>query len=179
MAPCRSLEYPCHTRSHEIANAGLYFPFQRLSIRDRHQFLDHHRGQDQHILPGSNPCLCSWKFFVLNCCSQTDVTVPLRPTSSRSPKEDLYKSANFIALPSPEKLHQFQELVAGAKSGNVTVAESMAQVNYHPIKPRTYSQLSIACRRRLYSGEVSRCKQFKRHWCDIHSRRSRPAHAGC
>ncbi|KZP29893.1 hypothetical protein FIBSPDRAFT_946403 [Athelia psychrophila] len=54
---------------------------------------------------------------------QTDITVFLQPDATRK-NSDLYKPPGSIALPPPEKLAQFRQLILAAKTGTVQVAEA-------------------------------------------------------
>lgn len=64
---------------------------------------------------------------------QTDLTVPFKPTSD-TPSEisKLYKPAENIAVPTPEKLAAFRDLVVGAQQGKVLVSEATSQVCLNP-----------------------------------------------
>ncbi|KAF9505973.1 hypothetical protein BS47DRAFT_1399926 [Hydnum rufescens UP504] len=57
---------------------------------------------------------------------ETDVNVPLRPTLESS-RFALYKAADRIRLPAPEKLRRFRELIGGAKTGKVTVGDDVSE----------------------------------------------------
>ncbi|KAJ7684781.1 hypothetical protein DFH06DRAFT_1027944, partial [Mycena polygramma] len=54
---------------------------------------------------------------------QTHINVPLKPVKS----SELYKPADKVQLPSPEKLAMFRDLVGGAKMGSVTIGDTVAE----------------------------------------------------
>ncbi|KAJ7070358.1 putative alanine racemase-domain-containing protein [Mycena belliarum] len=54
---------------------------------------------------------------------QTNLNLPLRPNN----KGELYSSPSKTKLPAPETLMMFRNLVGGAKTGNVSVGEKVAE----------------------------------------------------
>ncbi|KAJ7168060.1 mini-chromosome maintenance replisome factor-domain-containing protein [Mycena crocata] len=54
---------------------------------------------------------------------QTNINIPLQPNNAT----ELYGLADMVQLPSAEMLTMFRDLVGGAKMGNVTIGESVAE----------------------------------------------------
>ncbi|KAH9925300.1 putative alanine racemase-domain-containing protein [Fomitopsis serialis] len=66
-------------------------------------------------------------FFKASFHSCTDINIPLRAAKSPQAVAKLYKPAESITMPDPERLAAFRDLIAGARSGRVQVNEETSE----------------------------------------------------
>lgn len=59
---------------------------------------------------------------------QTDITVPLQPSTDRDVKESLTKVAEDIRIPPMDELQKYRQLLGGSKIGEVTIGPDLAKV---------------------------------------------------
>lgn len=73
---------------------------------------------------------------------QTDFCIPLKAPTSPFTAAAMYKPAECIAMPPPEKLAAFRDLVVGGRCGKVRVSEETSEVFSSPYLP-TYWLLHL------------------------------------